>query len=48
MVGVGLGSFLIGPLRASLTLAQLYTRSAAYPLAALALIAVLFARRDVR
>ena len=40
MVGVGLGSFIIGPLREWLSLEQLYQVSAAYPLTAL-LLAVL-------
>jgi predicted MFS family arabinose efflux permease len=37
MVGVGLGSFIVGPLREWLSLEQLYQVSAAYPLAALVL-----------
>ncbi len=37
MVGVGLGSFIVGPLREWLSLEQLYQVSAAYPLMALAL-----------
>lgn len=38
MVGVGLGSFLIGSIRSSISLEALYAYSTAYPLAALALI----------
>ncbi|MDX1487547.1 MAG: MFS transporter [Acidiferrobacterales bacterium] len=37
MIGVGLGSFIIGPLRQWLTLEQLYQVSTIYPLAALVL-----------
>lgn len=37
MIGVGLGSFVISPLRQWLTLEQLYQGSTIYPLAALAL-----------
>jgi predicted MFS family arabinose efflux permease len=39
MVGVGLGSFIVGPLREWLPLEQLYQVSAVYPLAALVLAA---------
>jgi predicted MFS family arabinose efflux permease len=42
MIGVGLGSFVIGPLRQWLTLEQLYQVSAIYPLAALALALAFF------
>ena len=48
MTGVGLGSFVVGPLRASLKLADLYFYSAAYPAGALALALLLVGRGDVR
>ena len=48
MTGVGIGSFVIGPLRASLRLADLYLYSAAYPAGALALALLLVGRGDVR
>src|SRR5262249_8278810 len=37
MLGVGLGSFTVGPLRAALSIGRIYSLSAIYPLSALAL-----------
>lgn len=46
MLGVGLGSFMVGPLRASFALADLYRLSAVYPACALVLAAcAVFLRR---
>lgn len=45
MVGVGLGSFLVGPLRGVMPLARLYSLSAAYPLVALVLVRVILRGR---
>ncbi len=46
MIGVGVGSFVIGPLRSSLSLERLYQYSALYPAAAfiLALVTVAYRR----
>jgi len=46
MLGVGLGSFTVGPLRGSLSIGQIYATSALYPLSALAL--ALWSRRADR
>lgn len=48
MTGVGIGSYVIGPLRASMPLVRLYQLSAAYPAGALALALLLLGRGDVR
>lgn len=48
MGGVGLSSFLIGPLRAHWPLARIYALSAAWPLFALGLIAILVRRDEAR
>lgn len=45
MIGVGLGSFVIGPLRSALSLERLYQYSSLYPAAVLALALVMVARR---
>jgi predicted MFS family arabinose efflux permease len=47
MIGVGLGSFTVGPLRETLSIAQIYRTSALYPCAALAL-ALVSTRRAAR
>jgi predicted MFS family arabinose efflux permease len=48
MLGVGLGSFTVGPLRSVFSIARIYSLSALYPLSALALALVSRRRRTAR